>query len=252
MKCSNCGGQYKTRELKCPYCGTENVIGHLWMKERSEAELAYERARKEAGKKGSIYVVNRIVNRVLLISTGLFVAVMLIAFLLIGITELPQKMQELMHGTSIETKLEQYYQAGNYEELYNYMDKYGLFSQKYYNITQSALLYSHYEMYLNKKYVFLDLTKAELKENEHKLFYLTDVLNDSVEVYLSDIGVYDELAPQNEKQCQEYRIDIEAFWRGSLGLSEEQLQMLVQSESHNRRDIVDLLASEIIEKEAWR
>ena len=41
MKCKNCGAQYKTRELKCPYCNTENIIGKIWQSERSQAEMEY-------------------------------------------------------------------------------------------------------------------------------------------------------------------------------------------------------------------
>ena len=46
MKCKNCSANYKARELKCPYCNTTNLLGHIWLSEKTEAELEYEKAKK--------------------------------------------------------------------------------------------------------------------------------------------------------------------------------------------------------------
>lgn len=251
MKCSNCGGQYKTRELKCPYCGTENMLGHLWMAERSEAELEYERARKEAGKKGSIYVVNRVVNRALLISTGMFVLMMLIAFLAFWITDAFGNVKDKMKGDKFHATMQQYYEDEDYEKLYKYMSKYDLFSTEYYDATQAALLYSSYNTFLNRKFEIMDLTKDELRQ-DNQMYRIVSTLETSVKVYQVDIGIYDEPTEKNQKQYEEYRVDIEAFWRGSLGMSEEQVQMLVTSEPHTRKTIVESVAEEVVEMEAWR
>ena len=252
MKCSNCGGQYKTKELKCPYCGTENLIGHLWMRERSGAELEYEKARKEMGKKGSIYVVNRVVNRVLLISTGMFVAMMALALVASLFVELFSATKKLVGKKEMRTTMQQYHDEGNYQKLYEYMDNHDLFGEEDYDYTQSALLYHSYATYLEDKFAFMELTKEDFKENIYIEYYLTSVLEKSVEIYQVDIGIYDKPVEKNKKQYEEYRIDIEAFWRGSLGLSEEQVQMLIKSEARNRGSVVDSLKDEIIEQEAWR
>ena len=42
MKCKSCAGNYKTKELICPYCGRANLLGKLWFAEKSEAEQEYE------------------------------------------------------------------------------------------------------------------------------------------------------------------------------------------------------------------
>ena len=39
MKCKSCAGNYKTKELICPYCGRANLLGKLWFAEKSEAAL---------------------------------------------------------------------------------------------------------------------------------------------------------------------------------------------------------------------
>lgn len=43
MKCKNCGAHYQTEELKCPYCGTENMTGQEWKEELEEAQEALDR-----------------------------------------------------------------------------------------------------------------------------------------------------------------------------------------------------------------
>ena len=93
MKCKNCGGQYKTKELMCPYCHTENLLGKIWMVQRSEAEEAYEREKRELGKTMlSPYMINRYLNRALVVSillfTSIFVGMILIALGYSGIREL--------------------------------------------------------------------------------------------------------------------------------------------------------------------
>ena len=67
MKCKSCAGNYKTKELICPYCGRANLLGKLWFAEKSEAEQEYERARAEYEKRVTPYVVNRFLNRSLVL-----------------------------------------------------------------------------------------------------------------------------------------------------------------------------------------
>ena len=47
MKCKSCAGNYKTKELICPYCGRANLLGKLWFAEKSEAEKEYEKAQAD-------------------------------------------------------------------------------------------------------------------------------------------------------------------------------------------------------------
>ena len=62
MTCKNCGGNYRTRELICPYCRTENVLGHLWLAKRKEAEEEYNRTAHTLREKLlSPYVFHRII-----------------------------------------------------------------------------------------------------------------------------------------------------------------------------------------------
>lgn len=49
MKCKNCGANYKTRELKCPYCNTENFIGKIWQAERSRRSWTMKMKRNKLG-----------------------------------------------------------------------------------------------------------------------------------------------------------------------------------------------------------
>ena len=80
MQCSNCGSHYRMRDLACPYCGTENALGRLWQKQRTEAELSYEKARVAAGKKWSPYIYDRVISRVMVVE---FLLILFTIFVLI-------------------------------------------------------------------------------------------------------------------------------------------------------------------------
>ena len=84
MKCKNCGAQYKTREVKCPYCNTENLIGKIWQTERTQAELDYEAEKKKLGKiLRSSYMEDRLLTRAILILIGLYIASVLVVALIV-------------------------------------------------------------------------------------------------------------------------------------------------------------------------
>ena len=82
MKCKNCGAQYKTRELKCPYCNTENLIGKIWQTERSQAEMAYEEEKKKVGKVlFSPFMVDRLLSRAIAVLIGLHIVSFILIFI---------------------------------------------------------------------------------------------------------------------------------------------------------------------------
>ena len=81
MKCKNCAANYKTRELKCPYCGTENLLGRIWQVERTQAELDYANEKKEVKKKiFSPYTADRILNRCLVVIACLYIVSISVIF----------------------------------------------------------------------------------------------------------------------------------------------------------------------------
>ncbi len=225
MKCKNCGGNYKTIELKCPFCETENLLGKIWMKERSEAEREYEQKRKDMGKSVlSPYLFNRIANRGLFVLTclyvGYFVGVVIVALVMTGIPQLSLAINK----DKVEAQMEEYYQAGELDELYEYMyDKEVAFSD-YYTYAQATLLHYDYKQYLEHRFFFEEMTEEEKKEDDYHLEY---AIKEAIEVYMLDCGNYSELDEENRKLYEQYQQEIMAYWIGTLRLTKEEMEEVV-------------------------
>lgn len=220
MKCKSCGANYKTRELMCPYCNTENIIGKLWKAQRTEAELEYERNRRETDKKISPYVVDRVLTRAIVVTVGIFVLIFLGAFLVAYGYEAYVDIRNDMKKDQIQATMKEYYDNGQYELLYRYMSDMEVMGEEYYGYTQAALMQTDYESYLTYKCRFLDLPLEEKLEDD---YYIEYAIRYSAEVYTLDCGIYHELDPMNAKILEERKLEMEAFWRGTLGMPEEDI-----------------------------
>ena len=75
MKCKACGAHYRSRELRCPYCGAENPKGKQWKAQRDSAEQQYRELEQTEGSSLRLQAANRVLNRALLfegIALGVF------------------------------------------------------------------------------------------------------------------------------------------------------------------------------------
>ena len=167
MKCKNCGANYKTRELKCPYCNTENLIGKVWQSERSQAELDYEEERKKVAKSLlSPYMAERILNRATLILIGLYIVSFLVVVLVIALSFPVQDLIFKMNKTEIEAQMEEYYSAGEYDLLDIYMDDNYVERKDYYTYNQITSQNFNYKSYMEHRLAFENMSKEEQLEDE--------------------------------------------------------------------------------------
>lgn len=249
MKCKNCGGNYRTKELVCPYCGTQNIIGHIWMAQRSEAELEYERARKAAGRYGSIYVAYRVLNRILLIAALIFLGIMCLCFLAYGVENAYINIYRKTHAEQITDTLEQYYEAGDFRAMHRYMARYDLYGNEYYAYTQAVILNTNYEEYLAYMLKFLALDEEKKQKDT---YYLSFALKNSSKVYCLDCGIYSELDIKNEEIYMQRRQEILAFWQGTLGLHGEEIALLTKEDGYIDYDAIQQLQETVKERRAWQ
>lgn len=224
MKCKNCGGQYKTRELRCPYCETENLLGKLWSVQRSEAELSYERERKAMGKfLISPYMLNRIMNRCLVTLVVLFVAYWVGAFLFFWISEQVEELSFKWNRDKIEAQMEEYYVAGEYDRLDAYMYEKDVDCTQYYAYTQATLLHNDYSRYMEYRLFYASLSEEEKAKDTYYLDYALDY---SARVYTLDCGIYSELDERNRELYETYQKEIMAYWVGEVELSQEEIDYM--------------------------
>lgn len=247
MKCKNCGANYRTKELKCPYCGTENVIGRIWLIERDTVRQEYEEAYEETVKRSRLYVFDKILNRIILVSLGLVPVCVLLAALALGGYRVYREIYKKVHAEEISRTVEEYYEAGQYWELYQYMNDCDVLGSQYDPYGQAAFMGFDYEFYKNTALYFLSLSEEEKQEDE---YFLDAAICFSHDVYSLNGGLYDELSPQNRELYRQNQEDVMAFWRGTLGMTEEEAAFLAERKQVESSDIRELVEA-VRARRAW-
>ena len=228
MKCKNCGANYKTRELKCPYCNTENLIGKVWQSERSQAELDYEEERKKVAKSLlSPYMAERILNRATLILIGLYIVSFLVVVLVIALSFPVQDLIFKMNKTEIEAQMEEYYSAGEYDLLDIYMDDNYVERKDYYTYNQITSQNFNYKSYMEHRLAFENMSKEEQLEDDYHLKY---AIKGSIEVYNCECGDYSDVDPSNASVIESMQKEIMAYWIGELLLTEDEIQEILEAD----------------------
>lgn len=247
MKCKGCAGNYKTRELVCPYCGQTNLLGRLWSAKKSEAELEYERAEEDYKKRVTPFVLNRFMNRLIAIfsmAVVLFVGGMIVWC---GIRLFQYIAYENGVSFGANRKLESIYETGDMRKLYSYMSEKDMISKSNYRYSQAAMLGNAYTNYQRDRLRFL----RDLEEDpEEACEGLGILLVDAFEVYGVQLGIYSEPDPDNEWLVESYREEIHAFLYGTLGLTKEEYLPHTEEESLISSEL-DELVELIKERRAW-
>lgn len=248
MKCKNCSANYRARELKCPYCSTTNFLGHIWLAEKTEAELEYERVKKECGGL-SRYVIYRILTRILIIEVVVGVLLFLGVVAYFFLSEVIRDLNTNHNIASIEAKMEDAWQNKEYNKLELLMDENGLDGRDYYTYTQATLLHGYYEEWLECRLQFLELSEEEKLENDS--YYLSHIINKSYEIITLDMGLYDVLDEKNKEQYAELETGIKACLMGTLGLTKEEYEALMAIEYLYSVDTEEY-EQKILERGAWQ
>ncbi|MBR3355578.1 MAG: hypothetical protein IKG47_09560 [Oscillospiraceae bacterium] len=230
MQCKNCGSHYRMRELACPYCGTENALGRVWMKQRTDAEIAYERERVAAGKRWSPFIYNRAVSRVIVVEIVLTVLLFLFLAGFYGGREVIYSIVSKEKNDDRVEKMNTLLESGKLEELqYNWNEYSDQFDDadsdpRFRKIRQiSNLVHAHNE-YLNSKFDFLDLDEEKKKEDDFRLSYVIRV---AYRVYTFEPYYGEEFEPETEALLSKYKDEVHAFMVGMLKLSEEEFDEMM-------------------------
>lgn len=224
MKCKGCGAEYKARELKCPYCNRENLLGKLWQIERTEAEKDYENEKDRVKKIiFSPYMADRLLSRALVIIAGLYIVSFLVVVLVFFLDEKIDKIKFKLNKDEIVAQMEEYHSAGEYELLDIYMEKKNVNLKDFYAYTQATLLNYDYNRYMEYRLGFMALSEEEKLKDD---FYLKYSIEKSRGVYLLDCGIYDDLVEENRELYEDYQKEIMAYWVGTLKLFEEEIGVL--------------------------
>lgn len=240
MKCKQCGANYKTKELKCPYCHTPNQTGKKWHRQRENAQKKYEKAKGDALARGIPYVISKIL-KYLAITFGILIVVDIIAVVLFFIMEYgeiePNK-------SDAQKKMEEYYNEEKYLDLYYYMSDNNLLGEEYYRYSQAALLTKFYYKYQADKMMFL----KKMEEGKFEdTYYVENVIKSSAEIYQVDVGMYSDEISENNGIYEKYRQEVKSFWIGMLNLTEEEMELLMDEDYYFSCDTEEM-ARKVIER----
>ena len=248
MKCKNCGADYRTRELKCPYCGTENIIGKIWLIERQEADRELEQADHSGKMQIRLYVADKVMNRILLISITLFLLMAAVVIICSKVETGYKSWYKKAHVEELEQKMKELYDEQAFHELYQFMDENDLFSEEYYTYSQACFLSFDMECFRVDMLMFLSLSEED--QNKWK-YLLENALKFSKSAYCVFEGRYSNEIPENQWLYRQYRTEISAFWKGMLGMTEEEIHQILDENFTFYGPEKDRLMETLMERRAW-
>lgn len=257
MKCTKCGGDYRTRELRCPYCGSENLLGKLWMVEKTQAELEWMRAHEDKRKsKWTVYDVNRILGRlaVVLFGINLFAVLLFIVGSLgsYGVNQL----KKAFNKDDIYAVTREYYEAGQYYKMYQYMSEQDVLHdkemEKYREIAIYSYEYEGYQEDLADFYQALEEYRARPGEEEEedllrKTTYLLDACCGILRIH-DDVSYFEEA--KSVEIITEWKNEILALLKGTFLLSEEEAADLAK-EQYPSIELLEEMAGKLTERRYW-
>lgn len=212
------------------------------MTERSEVEIEYEKKRREVGRKYSVYVIDRILTRSILITVIVFILAIFVMFTGEWIVGKIAVVRNELKKNEIEARLKEYYAKEEYEQMDNYMSKMKLDSKEYYGYTQATILDYYYNEYLNHKYSFLSMSSDEQWEDDYHLRY---AISNSLMVYQLDCGIYDEPDPLNFELYEKYQKEILSFWIATLKLTNEEVESLMEEGKYFKSGELETLVDNV-------
>lgn len=248
MKCKACGADYKLRDLECPYCGRENRLGKYWNWQESTAQKRYEGTKKDVLKSGPLYVIDKVLNGILAVMLALLVVTVVILFIVYFIEEGIGKVKK---SNVSEEKMQTFYEAADYNSLYEYMSEYGVLNEDvYYVYAQAAFMYKKWEKFVERR---MDFYEADLEDIEESPKYglIYNCMDSASEIYMQDwssrhSGVVAENQAYYEWMCME----ADAFLIGEFGMTYEEVMTMREVESY--QDEWKQLQRSLYDRNGWQ
>lgn len=218
------------------------------MYEKSAAELEYDKTRRELGRSMSPYVINRILNRTIIIGMAILLLCFTVFFCIFAIDSGVKAINKHFGAEEIASMMDHYYESGEFGLLERYMSEHDMMGQDNYTYSQAALLYEEYERYINEKLQFMELD-ADKKASDD--YHLLNSIRRSRNVYILDMGNYSELDERNEDIYERYRSEIMSFWVGVLELTDSETEM-ISDEEYLSYTALEELAEAVKERKGWK
>jgi len=232
MKCTFCGGEVGADQLRCPYCNQENLIAYQRRQELNEETGKNEAEAKKVIASEKYTIVNKILTRTLIGLAILFVlvsAISLVSFLIaergFSNPKLPKDYLETLEG---------YYEAGEYDKLYLYVQKYDIYDPENpitYDYSQLALQYYTVISYRESFYGVVEYLRGESDRlSEYNWEY---TFKKGYEVMIPYFGVYDEVSERNAEVFELFKEEVILDWMVWFGVTREDIETLLADNEYH-------------------
>lgn len=223
MKCKNCAASYSIKELRCPYCGAINPKGWMQKQQRKQAQSDYQTASTKTVGPLRRQMVNRVLNRTLLVEGIVFVLLIAGVFLTFFLQDFFLNVKKSSQKDTMNAHMEELYTQERFLELRQYIDQNHLFSEVNDDYSQMALMYYHYDEFKQSRMTYF------CEQDELKEFHVKTLLwNMNKILQFKNVMVYSKLTERNKVLWDKYTEDAEIFATSVLGLNDAQMQILTQ------------------------
>ena len=222
MKCKNCGANFPTKEVCCPYCGTLNPKGKRWADRMDQAEREYRETREQVIKELPLQAAYRVAGRVRTILAAILGVILLGMVLWALLSNYGGKLRNRVQRERLETRMAELYGQERFGELYKLMNDRELMGQDYYAYSQMCLIHYGYSEFCQSR---MELLQGKVRE-EYLDSTIERLLSRAGELLVLDISAYPELAPENQQVYDRYCLDVTTFLRTMLAMTEEEVLSL--------------------------
>lgn len=193
MICENCGAEFEENVHACPFCGADNFVKSKQEHEQTVSKIREEEQRIKALPKT---VANKSTKLLIFLILAFIVVGMLIALIASVIGKLQVK-GEYKSDAALAVELEELYQNGDYEEIYELTKEVSSTNRSLGKYTSVGTLYQKYQ-YGSEQFES-DLEVAKLFEKPEYLqsvtyflsiLYICEGLEEKGFVYDEDAAVY--------------------------------------------------------------
>lgn len=220
MKCVNCGSNYASKELVCPYCGSKNEKGLNWFQRREKARKEYENYLKANGVSVTLRTWQSVLSRIqfwVVLSLIVTIILSIIAFLLIEF--ISDSKVSVFKSKRLEY-CQKLYEEQNFDELSVAISDSDFHEEEFYEYAQITLLYQDY---MNFKQSRMEYLEDENFTDVDRTEYLLD---DIQELLRTSVPAFSDITPNNQVIIERWQQEIEEYASNILGLSNEDLELL--------------------------
>lgn len=207
MICNSCGGEYDDKASFCPYCNTENT--KVAAKIKKEILHKYDKEAHRIKMELPGHVVKKGTSIYIKLLLGIFILMVIAAILVLIFSQLSVD-QDYKKQKKAEEILEEYFQAGEYIEIRDYLRKNNLRTntKKYSEIGNLANREERIQEYLDWYYEYTDALGGQ----DYEQSFRQDALREAIKfIEESESYCTDKVITGNEDAVKKYQEKIIAF-----------------------------------------